>query len=260
MIINTPCYFNDEKFVLITNEIIEGVDQGRYYVGSNGNIYDSCTNSYLHIYADRAGYCNVNLHTSNGTKRFLLHRIVGMAFINGDRSLQINHKNGFKFNNYDENLEWATPRENLMHALDTGLNYRGEDKPNAILTNDEAHTICKMLEEHKNYYEISEALGYKYEEIKDILIDIKRRKSWKTISCNYNFSNDKISNERSLTYEQVNQICRIYEENPKATASVIFNALGMTFNSKEEKESMRHKVDSIKEHKAYKDISKNYNF
>ena len=95
----------------MTNDIIEGVDQGRYYVGSNGNIYDSYNNSYLRIYADRVGYCNVNLHTSNGTK-----------------------------------------------------------------------------------------------------------------------------------------------------ANVIFDALGMTFSSKEEKESMRHKVDSIEEHKAYKDISKNYKF
>ena len=118
----------------------------------------------------------------------------------------------------------------------------------------------KMLEDKKNYYEISEVLGYNYEDIKDILIDIKRRKSWTFISCNYNFENDKISNNRTLSVDQVKIACEIYETNPKATASTIFKALNMEFDNKKERERMRHIVDSIKEHKAYNDISKNYNF
>lgn len=260
MVLHCPMYFYDEIFVPITDNIVEGIQLNRYLIGNNGNIFDILNNSYRPIHADRVGYCYVSLNTIYGYKNFLLHRLVGKAFIPGDFSLQINHMNGKKSDNSEENLEWCTPRENLLHALDMGLNYRGEKKPNSILTNDQVHLICKMLEDKKNYYEISEVLGYNYEDIKDILIDIKRRKSWTFISCNYNFENDKISNNRTLSVDQVKIACEIYETNPKATASTIFKALNMEFDNKKERERMRHIVDSIKEHKAYNDISKNYNF
>lgn len=260
MVIYTPMYFSDETFIPITQNIAKDIEIGRYLIGNHGNIYDTKRSIYVIIYADKVGYSFVNLKTTKGYKSFLLHRLIGKAFIPGDFSLQINHMNGIKYNNYSDNLEWSTPRDNLMHALDNGLNYRCQDKPNAILTNDQVHKICKMLEDKKNYYEIAEAIGYEYQDIKDILIDIKRRKSWKTISCNYNFDSDKVSNNRNLTIDQVRKACEIYESNPKATASIIFNALEMTFDDKKERERMRHIVDSIKEKKAYRDISKNYNF
>lgn len=260
MVIYTPMYFDNEVFIPITIDIADNVELGRYLIGNHGNIFDIKRNIYIPIHTDKVGYCSVSLKTNNGHKTFLLHRLVGKAFIPGDFSLQINHMNGIKYNNYHENLEWSTPRNNLMHALDMGLNYRCQDKPNAILTNDQVHLICKMLEDKKNYYEISEVLGYEYQDIKDILIDIKRRKSWKAISCNYSFDSDRVSNNRNLTIDQVRKACEIYETNPKATASIIFNALGMTFDDHKERERMRHIVDSIKEKKAYKDISKNYNF
>lgn len=260
MVLVSPIYFNYEVFVPITEDIVPGIDLGRYIIGNLGNIYDYQLQQYKPIFVNDDGYCSVSLHGKNGYKKYLLHRLVGKAFIPGDFSLQINHKDGVKYHNYDSNLEWMTPRENLMHALDMGLNYRCEDKPNAILSNEEVHKICQMLEDHKNYYEISECLGYNYEYIKDILIDIKRRKSWKTISCNYNFGSDRVSNGRELSVDQVRKACEVYQSNPKATASVIFNALGLTFADKKERERMRHIVDSIKEKKAYKDISKEYNF
>lgn len=260
MVLYTPIYYNTEVFVSITNNIAENIEENRYLIGNFGNVFDTKLNSYRAIYTNRDGYCYVSLHTNRGYTSYFLHRLVAKAFIHGDYSLQVNHMNGIKYNNYSDNLEWVTPRENLIHALNMGLNHRCEDKPNAILTNEEVHKICKMLEDKKNYYEISEVLGYNYEDIKDILIDIKRRKSWKTISCNYNFDSDRVSNNRNLTVDQVRKACEIYESNPKATASVIFKALGLEFDDNKERERMRHVVDSIKEKKAYKDISKNYNF
>jgi hypothetical protein len=46
----------------------------------------------------------------------LVHRLVACAFIPGDTSLQVNHKNGVRGDNRRENLEWLTCTDNHLHS------------------------------------------------------------------------------------------------------------------------------------------------
>lgn len=75
---------------------------------------------------DRYGYNVVNLSpkaqegvVAGKRKHITVHRLVAMAFIpNPENKSQINHKNGIKYNNVPENLEWATVKQNNIHAVD----------------------------------------------------------------------------------------------------------------------------------------------
>ncbi|MCK4705872.1 MAG: HNH endonuclease [Gammaproteobacteria bacterium] len=96
--------------------------EGIYYVSCAGEIYSVRSKKYLRQTPDKDGYMTVCLCVNNVRKTSKVHRIVATAFIeNTDNKPQINHINGNKCKNDFRNLEWATARENVQHAYDTGL-------------------------------------------------------------------------------------------------------------------------------------------
>jgi hypothetical protein len=69
------------------------------------------------------GYKFVCLYDKKGSHiQFLVHRLVGIAFIENPLKLpEINHIDGNKENNNSLNLEWVTPKQNKRHAWKIGL-------------------------------------------------------------------------------------------------------------------------------------------
>ena len=74
-------------------------------------------------------YKYIMLSSKNVTKMCRVHILVARAFVeNPQKKTQVNHINGNKFDNRAENLEWVTPKENLIHAWKNELNKRCEPK------------------------------------------------------------------------------------------------------------------------------------
>lgn len=78
--------------------------------------------SLLNGSVDEDGYIRVGLTKDRKTKEIFIHRLVALTFIpNPENKPQVNHKDGIKHHNMLSNLEWATDKENVIHAIKNGL-------------------------------------------------------------------------------------------------------------------------------------------
>ena len=99
-----------------------------YLVNEQGDVFNlrpgrNC-GRYLAMQVHKTGYCSYKLQWDGAPRRstVLAHRLVAAAFIpNPEGKATVNHKDGNKANNHVSNLEWATMREQQLHALATGL-------------------------------------------------------------------------------------------------------------------------------------------
>ena len=94
-----------------------------YQCSNLGEVYNTITKTLLKKHNNTRGYHSLMMTHQDGTqKRRLVHRLVGMLFVeNSDNKPDINHIDGAKPNNRFDNLEYVTKQENTDHAIETGL-------------------------------------------------------------------------------------------------------------------------------------------
>ena len=83
-----------------------------YEVSNQGEVRRKGKTKCLKPVITTQGYQQVTLSKNNIRVSRFIHRLVAIAFVNGDTSLSVNHIDGNKQNNFFKNLEWITKAEN----------------------------------------------------------------------------------------------------------------------------------------------------
>ena len=189
-----PVGQDKEEFKLVTD--IE-IKPNSYMISNYGRIYSITRDKELKPQYDKDGYIRIELarnhevtNTKKGKKMYV-HRLVANEFcIKEDGKEIVNHIDGVKDNNYYENLEYCTVKENQNHAIKNKLlQLKGESNGNNRFSELQVHFICKYINEGLSNSEICKKFGkmYKREDssMYDLIRHIRNKNTWRHVSDNY---------------------------------------------------------------------------
>lgn len=138
-------------------KVIPGYDN-YFEISESGNVRSKRKDSY-NTWEDKDGYLRIKLKG----KHYSIHYLVCWVF-NGEKpspEYQVNHIDGNRKNNHYSNLEWVTPRENIIHSMKHG---KGTPPPKPFGNTFRAkETVLECEGEIKvfpNQKEASEFLGH----------------------------------------------------------------------------------------------------
>lgn len=150
---NLPQNYND--YVPL---VYQDIAIGRYLINVYGDIYSLKLKRIMRQDTNWAGYKRICLITEDGRKRnFSIHILVAATFLINpfpDSFTDVNHINGNKAYNFYMNLEYCTNNQNKHHASEMGLYEHGEDRYNAVYTDDFAREICSKFQDGIPYNEV----------------------------------------------------------------------------------------------------------
>lgn len=84
-----------------------------YTISNDGKVYSIRSGRYLNKGFDKDGYKLVTLSAEGIKRTYRIHRLVAETFVdNPNNKEEVNHKDFNRQNNWFENLEWVTQKEN----------------------------------------------------------------------------------------------------------------------------------------------------
>lgn len=253
-----------EEWFPLTDFHIPGI-QLCYEVSNYGRIYNKITKNFIPKRYDEFEYNVVSLGFRDGARRnFEVHRIIALIFVYNwdfDYSKDVNHKDGVKGHNWAWNLEWITHKENLDHCINTGLMPLGEDRKNAVFTNDQIEEICRLISEGKTDTQIENIMKLPNHNIPKTVQNIKNGHCWKHISQKYDMS--KAHSRFNFTTDDIHKICKYFEDHGRDVGyKEILRFMNIDYSNMDNKklDCLNACICGLRSKKTYKSICNLYNY
>lgn len=248
----------------ITPELVGADIEDWYWISTEGRIYSSKSNKILKLSLDRDGYYCIGLYFKGVRKQknFRVNRLVMLVFYPNERASELvaNHINGYKSENDEFNLEWATYQQNTIHAFNHGLMMpmTGENNGMATITNAQAEYIAQLLSsELYTYDQINEMTGIS----KDIIGAIRLGSAWVEYYNKYELWNKYPPHSNQLfSRNEIHKICQYLQDNKISILNRAIKENILVYIGRESNYNTRKGITYIFSRRLHTDISSNYNF
>ena len=182
-----------------TNNIETWKDFHGYKVSNMGNILNK--KGRMLKMSDNRGYRIASIEINGSYKNIGVHRIVASLFVCGesDRANQVNHRNTLRHDNRAVNLEWVSPKENMLHSIMESSNrITGETHPMSKLSDSQRFEILEML--YLGTFTLKE-ISAKYGVDKTLIGHVKHKRVWKKIINDFE-SSKRTARQRQTERDQ----------------------------------------------------------
>lgn len=121
---------------------IEGFED--YEISNHGNVKSLKSGVIMKSRLTANGYLILNLSKNGNHYRFLVHRLVAIAFIPNPNNLPcVNHKDENKLNNHVDNLEWCDYKYNINYG--TAIERRSEKRRGKKLSEETKEKLSSLF-------------------------------------------------------------------------------------------------------------------
>lgn len=117
------------------------------------------------------------LYARTSNKNYQIHRLVASAFIdNPENKPCVNHKDGNRYNNKMNNLEWVTYIENAQHAIKNGLTKQMKKNEGRIkYSNAECLDVLNRIKDGMIYVKAGEKYNMPYSTVAHLVRGSRRK-------------------------------------------------------------------------------------
>ena len=137
----------DEKWCDIINY------EGLYQISNLGKVLSLRSNKILKLKNHRDGYLYVTLSKNNIKKTHKIHRLVASAFVEGDKTLDVDHIDQNRQNNKSNNLRWVSKSENSKNRKIKGGVCKNQQYFRCYISNNDGKQIKKCFKTEAEAYE-----------------------------------------------------------------------------------------------------------
>lgn len=151
-----------------------------YFVDEKGNVWSSKRGELakMHTRPNNRGYIQVVISDKGKQKCLLVHRLIAETYLGSLEGLTVNHKNGDKLNNYLDNLEIISQKENNRHALNAGLTKVGEAHSKAKISDSDLIDMIKEIQGGLSTVKASVKYGLSQSYVSKVMRKVYRQDIW----------------------------------------------------------------------------------